>query len=195
MPTWGVAHVGGPLPTLAIFFFSPREAPPYQNPVTGSFFSTFFLFLSLSQNNNDRSPLSPPSKRIVRTVVRRLTMAEKRSRSEMEDAGSNQRWEQSGPARKKHKKQNKKHNAKEGSANWIKKRIRTIERRFNRETDSMPSNVQKDLERELAAHQQRLAGFQTKKLRQKMITKYHMVRFFGEFFLLSLLEKMATACC
>jgi hypothetical protein len=85
-----------------------------------------------------------------------------------------------GPPAKKHKhKKNKKHKTREGTINWVKKRARTLERRFRRDHSNMPADVQNELERELAAHQQRLAGERDKKQRKKMITKYHMVRFFG----------------
>lgn len=64
--------------------------------------------------------------------------------------------------------------------NWVKKRARTIERRF-KTGQNMPANIQNDLERELAHHQQKIEDAADEKKRKKMIKKYHMVRFFGEF--------------
>lgn len=61
----------------------------------------------------------------------------------------------------------------------IKKRARAIERLLSRDTSNIPANKQNELERELAAHQQRIKDAQHKKQRSQMISKYHMVRFFG----------------
>lgn len=68
----------------------------------------------------------------------------------------------------------------DGNMGWIKKRARAIERLFEHDNSKMPANVRKDLERELAAHKQRIAEDRQKKFRNKMIGKYHMVRFFGK---------------
>ena len=65
------------------------------------------------------------------------------------------------------------------SVNWLKKRARTIERRLNR-GDSLPANVQHDLEKELDHHKQKLNDLADGKKRGAMIKKYHMVRFFGK---------------
>ncbi len=106
-------------------------------------------------------------------------MGKKRPHSEVE-SGVGQSSDQAGPPIKKYKKhEKKKHSAKEGSMNWAKKRVRTIERRFQRDTDNIPQNIQKELERELASHQKRIAETQGKKRRHQMIKRYHMVRFFG----------------
>ncbi|KAK0630731.1 hypothetical protein B0T17DRAFT_507175 [Bombardia bombarda] len=66
----------------------------------------------------------------------------------------------------------------DGNMSWVKKRARDIERRFEHDVAKVPANVKKDLERELAAHKQRIADDRNRKLRSKMIGKYHMVRFF-----------------
>ncbi|CAK7213831.1 18S rRNA maturation protein [Sporothrix curviconia] len=63
------------------------------------------------------------------------------------------------------------------SSNWAKKRARTIERRL-RNPGSLPANVQRDLERELAALQRQIEERQDKRQRAHMISKYHMIRFF-----------------
>ncbi|CAK7229249.1 18S rRNA maturation protein [Sporothrix bragantina] len=63
------------------------------------------------------------------------------------------------------------------SSNWAKKRARTIERRL-RNPESLPANVQRDLERELVALQRQIEGRQDKRQRAHMISKYHMIRFF-----------------
>jgi hypothetical protein len=65
------------------------------------------------------------------------------------------------------------------SLNAIKKRARAIERLLARDNLKLPANKQNDLERELAAHKQRIEDARHKKERSKMIQKYHMVRFFG----------------
>jgi hypothetical protein len=65
------------------------------------------------------------------------------------------------------------------SVNAIKKRIRDVTRRLERAED-LPSNVRVEDERALDAYQQELSAAEAEKIRQKMIKKYHMVRFFGE---------------
>lgn len=65
------------------------------------------------------------------------------------------------------------------SVNAIKKRIRDVSRRLER-SDDLPANVKLEDERALAAYQQELAAADAEKVRQKMIKKYHMVRFFGK---------------
>jgi len=66
------------------------------------------------------------------------------------------------------------------SVNAIKKRLRDVTRKLDRAED-LPADVRIESERALAAHQQELAAAQAEKIRQKMIKKYHMVRFFGNF--------------
>ncbi|KAI2626597.1 hypothetical protein GGR54DRAFT_591627 [Hypoxylon sp. NC1633] len=78
---------------------------------------------------------------------------------------------------KKSKKSGKKNRTKPNNLNWIKKRVRTIERRFHT-GQNLPSNVQHDLMRELAHHQQKIDEAADAKKRKSMIGKYHMVRFF-----------------
>jgi hypothetical protein len=65
------------------------------------------------------------------------------------------------------------------SVNAIKKRIRDVTRKLERKED-LPANVRAEDERALAAYQQELESAQAEKTRQKMIKKYHMVRFFGK---------------
>ena len=64
------------------------------------------------------------------------------------------------------------------SVNAIKKRIRDVTRKLER-SENLPANVRVEDERALAAYQQELAAAEAEKVRQKMIKKYHMVRFFG----------------
>ncbi|KAG9234248.1 hypothetical protein BJ875DRAFT_18637 [Amylocarpus encephaloides] len=71
-----------------------------------------------------------------------------------------------------HKKQ-----AHASSVNVIKKRMRDVSRRLERAGD-LPANVKLEDERALAAYEQELAAAEAEKIRQKMIKKYHMVRFF-----------------
>ncbi|KAL2130407.1 hypothetical protein VTI74DRAFT_6516 [Chaetomium olivicolor] len=72
----------------------------------------------------------------------------------------------------------KKANVDLDSLNAIKKRARAIERLLARDNLKLPANKQNELERELAAHKQRIEDAHHKKERSKMIQKYHMVRFF-----------------
>lgn len=65
------------------------------------------------------------------------------------------------------------------SVNAIKKRIRDVTRKLER-TEDLPANVRVEDERALAAFQQELGSAEAEKTRQKMIKKYHMVRFFGK---------------
>lgn len=80
-----------------------------------------------------------------------------------------------GPSSKK----SKMHKAKPDNMPWVKKRARTIERLL-RTSQDLPANVQNDLERELEHHRSRIAKAADDKQRKDMISKYHMVRFFGE---------------
>lgn len=109
-------------------------------------------------------------------------MGPKRSYSEV-DASDRGRGaaapNRSGPARKKQRRPAVDNTAKEESINWVKKRARDIQRRFQSHSDSIPVNQQKALERELASLQARIADFEVKKERSNMIRKYHMIRFFG----------------
>jgi hypothetical protein len=77
------------------------------------------------------------------------------------------------PAQQMHKKQ-----AHSSSVNTIKKHIRDITRRLER--PDLPANVLADSERALSAFRQELHQASLEKQTQKMIKKYHMVRFFGE---------------
>lgn len=65
------------------------------------------------------------------------------------------------------------------SVNAIKKRIRDVTRKLERADDSLPADVRQTDERALQAYQQELLDAEAEKLRNKMISKYHMVRFFG----------------
>lgn len=72
-----------------------------------------------------------------------------------------------------HKKQ-----AHASSVNAIKKRIRDVKRRLER-SQNLPATIRAEDERALAAYGQEFAAAHEEKTRQKMIKKYHMVRFFG----------------
>lgn len=83
------------------------------------------------------------------------------------------------PMSKKRKHNGKsKHKPNEGSSEWAKKRARTIGRLLKRNQD-LPANVRNDLERELAALKTTVSEKAFQKQRSAMISKYHMVRFFG----------------
>ncbi|KAI1078437.1 hypothetical protein F5B20DRAFT_229470 [Whalleya microplaca] len=77
----------------------------------------------------------------------------------------------------KKSKNNKKAKVKPNSMNWVKKRARTIERRF-KTGQNMPADVHHDMERELAHHKQKISEVAEEKKRKTMIKKYHMIRFF-----------------
>lgn len=104
-------------------------------------------------------------------------MGTKRSFKEVDASASDRNLDGSGHQGKKPK--IKQQSSKEETIGWVKKRARDIERILQRESSTRPANVQNDLERELAAHKSRIAEEKDRKLRGKMITKYHMVRFFG----------------
>lgn len=79
------------------------------------------------------------------------------------------------------------------SVNAIKKRIRDVTRRLERAED-LPADVRVEDERALEAYHQELAAAEAEKLRQKMIKKYHMVRFFGKFCLITGTISILTIC-
>ncbi|KAI5926610.1 hypothetical protein F4810DRAFT_655202 [Camillea tinctor] len=79
--------------------------------------------------------------------------------------------------KKKGGKDEKDHKTRPDNLNWLKKRVRDIERRFQTGKKNLPANVQNELERELAHHRQKIVDITDDKKRKKMITKYHMVRF------------------
>lgn len=64
------------------------------------------------------------------------------------------------------------------AVNDIKKKIRDVRRRLER-LGNLPADVRMEDERALTAYEQELAAAEAEKFRQKMIHKYHMVRFFG----------------
>ena len=62
--------------------------------------------------------------------------------------------------------------------NAIKKRIRDVRRRLEH-ADELPATVRDEDERALTTYEEELVQADAEKTRQKMIKKYHMVRFFG----------------
>lgn len=85
-----------------------------------------------------------------------------------------------GKRRKPNGKVKGKAKAKEGSNVWAKKRIRAIERLLQRD-QGMPQDARNGLERELNGLKSNVADNSFHKTRSAMISKYHMVRFFGEY--------------
>jgi hypothetical protein len=68
----------------------------------------------------------------------------------------------------------------DAATGWAKKRVRTIERQLKHASASaLPANVRNDLERELASLKSTVDTTTVKRQRSKMVSKYHMVRFFG----------------
>lgn len=110
------------------------------------------------------------------------TMATKRTHEDVDvDDVGHDSPNQGGPSAKKPRFNGtgKKHKAKEGSIEHAKKRSRTIERLFQRNSD-LPSEVRRDLETELASLKYNIEKKSFQKRRSAMISKYHMVRFFGK---------------
>ncbi|KAI9809515.1 MAG: 18S rRNA maturation protein [Pycnora praestabilis] len=66
---------------------------------------------------------------------------------------------------------------KRSSVNPLKKRIRDLSRRLER-CETLPADVRVENERALAGYKQELSVADDEKRRQKMIKKYHMIRFF-----------------
>jgi hypothetical protein len=87
-----------------------------------------------------------------------------------------------------------KHKANEGTSEYSKKRARTIERLLAR-SQEMPANVRNDLERELDGLKTTIADKSFQRLRSAMISKYHMVRFFGKSLLAWPLLQLLTWPC
>ncbi len=73
------------------------------------------------------------------------------------------------------------------SVNAIKKRIRDVTRRIERSENSTADKHLED-ERALTAYQQELAAAEAEKVRQKMIKKYNMVRFFSGYISSSIIQ-------
>jgi len=83
------------------------------------------------------------------------------------------------PTRPTHKfDQAQKRQASASAVNDIKKQMRNVRRRLEG-LANLPADVRREDERALASYEQELAAAEAEKIRQKMIKKYHMVRFFG----------------
>ncbi|PHH79550.1 hypothetical protein CDD82_2324 [Ophiocordyceps australis] len=107
-------------------------------------------------------------------------MGTKRSLQEMDPQGdpSGAAWAQMQPAKRTKKFDAKaKHNAKEGTSEYTKKRARNIQRLLKRQQD-LPADVRNEMERELAALKTDMVDRLCHKKRSAMISRYHMVRFF-----------------
>jgi len=71
----------------------------------------------------------------------------------------------------------------DSTSSRAKKRARTIERQLGHSSaDALPANVRNDLERELASLRSTIHAATARRQRSKMLSKYHMVRFFGACF-------------
>ncbi|AEO57629.1 hypothetical protein MYCTH_2304003 [Thermothelomyces thermophilus ATCC 42464] len=104
-------------------------------------------------------------------------MGNKRARSDTEGQPHEDAARKRMKPNRPHKKKQKKPVDMESLA-AIKKRARAIERLLSRDNLKIPADKQNELERELAAHKQRIEEARRKKERSTMIKKYHMVRFF-----------------
>jgi hypothetical protein len=113
-------------------------------------------------------------------------MTNKRSRAQMGDLEGVHKSRQinlEGPQSNPHKRPRHtwSSDAKPNSVNPLKKKIRDVSRLLNR-SESLPAGARMDNERALASYKLELADAMDEQRRQKMIKKYHMVRFFGEIF-------------
>jgi hypothetical protein len=118
------------------------------------------------------------------TIIRLVTMGGKRSFDEVEgEATEKTHGGNAGRFTDKRRKPNGnvkgKGKAKEGTNVWSKKRIRAIERLLQRD-QGMPQDARNGLERELAGLKSNVADNSFYKTRSAMISRYHMVRFFGK---------------
>ncbi|KAI0123317.1 hypothetical protein BJ170DRAFT_105060 [Xylariales sp. AK1849] len=95
----------------------------------------------------------------------------------METTRGGERQHIPGTAPTRSNKKGKKVKANPDNMNWVKKRARTLERRF-RTGQNLPADTQNNLERELAHHKQKIEEADEDKKRKQMIQKYHMIRFF-----------------
>jgi hypothetical protein len=123
-------------------------------------------------------------------------MAPKRKHQESEDQRAVHASRQSQvygtepkPAKKQRKFEPARKQVHASSVNAIKKKIRDVSRRLERSED-IPADVRVQDERALAAYEQELAAAEAEKNRQKMIKKYHMVRFFERQKATRLLKKL-----
>ncbi|PHH61818.1 hypothetical protein CDD81_7921 [Ophiocordyceps australis] len=106
-------------------------------------------------------------------------MGTKRSLQDMDpqDDPSGGASAQTQPAKRKKFDGKAKHNAKEGTSEYAKKRARNIQRLLMRQQD-LPADVCNEMERELAALKTDIVQRLQHKKRSAMISRYHMVRFF-----------------
>lgn len=71
------------------------------------------------------------------------------------------------------------HTSNKHSINLLKSQIRTLTRSLDH-NDDLPAGVRIEKERALAGYRQDLEDAEHEKRRQAIISRYHMVRFFGE---------------
>lgn len=71
------------------------------------------------------------------------------------------------------------HTSNKHSVNLLKSQIRTLTRSLDH-NDDLPAGVRIEKERALAGYRQDLEDAEHEKRRQAIISRYHMVRFFGE---------------
>ena len=114
-------------------------------------------------------------------------MATKRTHAESEGVHESRQAQVYDPSSKPPKKQRRsepripRKQVHASSVNAVKKHIRDVSRRLQR-SQNLPADVRVDSERALAGYQQELAAAAEEKTRQKIIKRYHMVRFFGMLF-------------
>jgi uncharacterized protein with WD repeat len=164
-------------PTAWLFVGTVRLDPSSQSEfinsrnlmLSGKVLSIFTLSSNKSPTNNERAMSNTKRK-----------FADFARDSARHDAAGADNY---GPGATLPKRQNRQHGrrriARPDNLNWIKKRARTIERRF-RTGQNLPADKENELQRELAHYKQQILDAEDEKRRDKMIKKYHMVRFFGK---------------
>lgn len=136
--------------------------------------------------NTEKSNHNTANPREKNIALPPITMSGKRSHAESEgihESRQSQVYDNSSKPSKKPRRDGPpkiRKQAHASSVNAVKKRIRDVTRLLERSED-LPADVRAENERALAAYRQELAAADEEKIRQKMIKKYHMVRFFGMF--------------
>lgn len=115
------------------------------------------------------------------TEYDQLAMDESKSKSESMPRSSADRILKRPPKRWNNQKPSTSDPNRTTSVNRLKSKIRDIDRLLRR-PEKLPADVQVTQERALAGYRQDLERIESAKRRNKMISKYHMVRFFGRLF-------------
>lgn len=180
-PRRWAASVGPPpyryrSPTVPNFFFPVRGLARLQQHLP----LTYDLVACKQQTRETTPPDDLPRRHITKL---KLTTKMSTSKRKFSDYTSGADGRGPSDSRQYAKKRTKSRHGKGGdqdmkNLNQLKKRTRNIERLFKK-AENLPANKRVDLERELAHYKQKIVEAEDEKKTKKMITKYHMVRFFG----------------